>query len=60
MTTNEDLEQARMDAQMALLEAIKDNTDKTGVSHHVARWAEAYAWIRSPAQSHGGGTAPPS
>ena len=49
-----------MDAQMALLEAIKDNTDKTGVSHHVARWAEAYAWIRSPAQSHGGGTAPPS
>ncbi len=49
------LSKASYDARLALFDAIRDRSGGA-TSAQLANLAEAWAWLTSPAQSHGGGT----
>jgi hypothetical protein len=50
------LSRASYEARIALFEAIRDRCSGA-TSAQLANLAEAWAWLTSPGQSHGGGTA---
>jgi hypothetical protein len=41
-------------ASAAILESIERYAEKSHMSGAVRDWAEAWAWLNSPAQPHGG------
>ena len=49
------LSKASYEARIALFEAIRDRSNGA-TSAQLAQLAEAWAWLTSPGQSHGGGT----
>ncbi len=51
------LNKAGFEARVALFEAIKQRAEGA-TSAQLVNLAEAWAWLTSPAQPHGGSTAP--
>lgn len=65
MATRDDILEAAGEAQLALAKAIRVMADKASeqgewAARSAASYAEAYAWLHSPNNSHGGGASPPS
>lgn len=52
-----DLETLRKEAKEALLKRIAEEASK-GSAHRALMAAEAYAWVVSPTESHGGASSP--
>lgn len=55
MATNDQVAEAKSDAMLALLNAAKNAAG--GNPKSALMYAEAYAWLDEPAQTHGGGSA---
>lgn len=57
MTISEDITRANAETQLVLLEAIKRAAEQQAPAwaEGAARYAEAWAWLRSPNNSHSGG-----
>lgn len=55
MATRDEVLEASRDAQLALMKAIKTCAEAGNLAYSAVAYAEAYAWLTSPSQSHGGG-----
>ena len=54
-TQVQEQENARHSAVMAVLGRIEQDVKDGMLGEHISGLAEAYAWLTSPAQPHGGG-----